>query len=179
MWVKVIFIFLAFNSQLAYSSQMCVPNYFKVVSKKFDVPEDVVYSLALQESAVKMNNGKVLPWPYSANYAGETFLYRNYEDMVASISKMVSSGKTAVDVGYFQVNWKWHKDKAKTVVHLSHPSINARVAMGILKNKYSKYGDWVVAAGRYHNPFNNKGKADRYAERYGKWLHRVRNGYGC
>lgn len=178
MFVRLLAIFFMMPLTV-YSSEFCVPPFFKKVALENSVPSDVVYALALQESGVKMNNGKFMPWPYSANYAGETFLYRDYREMVNSVYKKVSKGKTAVDVGFFQVNWKWHKHRAKSLGHMSHPVINAQISMDILKEQYGLFGDWVVAAGRYHNPFNNEGKADIYAGRYLKWLERVRNGYGC
>ncbi len=170
------FVFL-FSSKLVLAN--CVPDFFSVISKERSVPSDVFYALALSESATLMNDGKVRPWPYSLNYLGETEVFPNYKTYVLALRDKLYRGETAVDVGYYQVNWRWHKQRVSSIGHLAHPVVNARVAADILKEQYAVHADWSKAAGRYHNPSNIDGRADDYAKGFDKWLRKIRNGYFC
>ncbi|MGR5347477.1 transglycosylase SLT domain-containing protein [Vibrio mediterranei] len=163
----------------SFASAQCIPNFFKVAARSVGVPVDVFYALAYQESATKMTTGQVKPWPYSMNYLGKTYVFADYKSLVHGASKLLSEGKEAFDVGYWQVNYKWNRERFSNIGHLAHPAINARVAGEIFRERYNQYGDWVKAAGRYHNPNNNGGKADKYARSYKKWLQKVRKEYHC
>lgn len=55
------------------------------------------------------------------------------------------------DYGLMQVNYRWHRDKVGSPRELLDPSVNVRVAMGIL-DRYAKLekGDWHRALRRYN-----------------------------
>lgn len=144
------------------------------MSKQYGVPVDVLYALAMTESNTKMVDGCYAPWPYTINIDFKGSRYASYEDLVRQSRVYIQSGRKSFDVGFFQVNWKWNGHRTQSIELLANPYENARVASEILLEQYRRYGSWVKAAGRYHNPANKNGYAEQYSERFASNLTHVR-----
>ncbi|WP_122053714.1 transglycosylase SLT domain-containing protein [Vibrio sp. Evd11] len=153
-----------------------VPVYFLELSEKTKVPADILYALAVQETNSRMNDRTVRPWPYTINVAGKAFRYENLGQLIAASNDLISEGKRSFDVGLFQVNWRWHSHRVDSIEQLAHPVNNGIVASQILIEQYNIYKNWAVAAGRYHNPNNNHGYADKYQKEFLDKLKRIQNG---
>ncbi|MGR5448553.1 transglycosylase SLT domain-containing protein [Vibrio sp. PNB22_3_1] len=178
MWIKALTVG-AFLLGAQSARADCVPDFYKQVGSLMDVPPVVVYSLALTETGVAMSDGTFIPWHLSLNYAGKPYWYRDWQGFLAAIDGFIAEDKRSVDIGLFQVNYRWHAHRVASVHDLARPSVNGQVAMEILREQYERYGDWIVASGRYHNPANADGRADLYAERFKRWYERVLSGYFC
>lgn len=150
------------------------PAFFLNISQSYKVPVDVLYALAMTESNTKMRNGNWSPWPYTINLDGIGYRYSSYENLVKQSRALIKSGRRSFDVGYFQVNWKWHNHRTRSIEYLAHPYENGRVASEIMLEQYRKWGNWSKAAGRYHNPNNNRGLADKYQRKFEVNLAKVR-----
>lgn len=155
-------------------SQASIPSFYFNTSEKEYVPVEHVFSLALTETNTPLNTGTSLPWPYSINWQSKTYLFTTQAEMVNFAKSLLDNGYENFDIGLFQINWYWNgKHRTKNVSDIAHPSDNARMAMTILKEHYAKTSDWIEAAGRYHNPANKNGAADRYKEKYMVHLNRT------
>lgn len=153
-----------------------VPKYFVWLSQTTSVPADILYALSVKESNSKMNNNTVSPWPYTINYKGVAFRYEDYHSMITAAKRLLSEGKTAFDIGPFQVNWKWNGHRAESIEDLGNPHRNGIIASEILIEQYNKYGDWFLAAGRYHNPSNSNGHADKYTREFREMFLLIQSG---
>ncbi|MFH0267341.1 transglycosylase SLT domain-containing protein [Vibrio rumoiensis] len=152
-----------------------MPPFFKKMSKQHGVPVDVLYALAMTESNTRMRDGSYSPWPYTINIDFKGYRYQSYADLVRQSRSLLKQGRKSFDVGFFQVNWKWNGHRTKSIELLANPYENARVASEIMKEHYATYGNWVVAAGRYHNPANNRGLANVYSKNFARNLKKVRS----
>lgn len=175
-WLAIVF-FLSLGVKNGVAGEVIlVPRYFNELSAKYDVPADVLYALAVKETNTRMTNQTVAPWPYTLNVNSKGYRYASYEDMIVAARKFMAQGIRSIDVGLFQVNWRWNGHRAESLEHLGIPSENGRIASEILKQYYAQHGDWVRAAGQYHNPANNDGRADRYARGFKKILKDIQSG---
>ncbi|MGR5296844.1 hypothetical protein ACPV5U_24520 [Vibrio mediterranei] len=123
-----------------------------------------------------MNNNTMSPWPFTINHKGIGKRYSSYEAMLFAIESLLDQGYTSIDIGPFQVNWYWHKHRVNSLEELSMPYKNGLVAAEILLEQYAIYGDWIQAAGRYHNPANNEGLADKYSKDFARHLESIQSG---
>ncbi|MGO3798331.1 MAG: transglycosylase SLT domain-containing protein [Vibrio casei] len=158
----------------ATENKVSIPPYFVNMASLYNIPVDVLYALAIMESNTKLQNGEYAPWPYTMNVNYKGMRFASYEDLVYQSRLLIKQGKTSFDVGFFQVNWKWNGHRSESIEALANPYENARVAAEIMLEEYAKVGSWAKAAGRYHNPANRNGHADRYASDYAKILNVIR-----
>lgn len=103
------------------ASYVTVPNYFVSISNKTSVPADILYALAAKETNVKMNNGTVAPWPFTLNVNGKGYWYASYEDMMTAAYEFLNEGITSIDIGLFQVNWRWNGHRVQSIEELGEP----------------------------------------------------------
>lgn len=155
--------------------QAKVPNYYINLSNKTNVPVDVLFALASNETNTELSNGKVLPWPYAINLNGIGENFSTSDAMLSRANELLQQGVIHFDCGLFQVNWKWNgRHRANGIAEACNPKSNGIIAATIIKEYYSKTGDWIESAGKYHNPSNANGAADRYKKGFIKKLERAR-----
>jgi hypothetical protein len=164
------------GSEFIAKEKIFVPGYFVELSGKTGVPADVLYALAVQETNTKMNDKTARPWPYTINVGGKGDRYSSYSAMIAAAKDILASGRRSFDVGLFQVNWRWHSHRVDSLEQLGVPMNNGIIAAQILVEQYNIHKNWVVAAGRYHNPNNNNGYADKYSKQFLDKLKRIQSG---
>jgi hypothetical protein len=152
------------------------PTIIQEAAQSEGIPVLYFYSLAAKESTTKLENGQRRPWPYTINYRGKGYRFASYDDLLSACRSLLGKGITNFDVGFFQVNYKWNKDRFDTLEELAHPVTNAQLAAEIFREHYDTYRNWYVAAGRYHNPSNTNGRATQYENEYRKYVELVRNG---
>lgn len=174
--LALIFLLGSHSATAELKNKVFVPNIFVELSAATKVPADILYALAVQESNTKMNNKTVQPWPFTIHDGKKGKRYANYEDMVGAANQLIANGQRSIDIGWFQVNWRWHGHRVKSVEELSVPWNNGIVASQILIEQYNKHKNWAIAAGRYHNPSNTDGLADKYQDQYLDKLKRIQNG---
>lgn len=167
---------LSFSFPAAATKDVLVPVFFVNLSKDTGVPADVLYALSVTETNTKMNNNTMSPWPFTINHKGIGKRYSSYEAMLSAVKSLIAQGYTSIDIGPFQVNWYWHKHRVDSLEELSMPYKNGLVAAEILLEQYTIYGNWIEAAGRYHNPANNDGHADKYSKNFSRHLESIQSG---
>lgn len=136
------------------------------------VPSPVLFSVALQESGMLIR-GRILPWPWTLNVAGESYRFANRDAAcTALIIAVHEAGAKRVDAGIAQVNIGWNGYRFDSICGALDPYKNLAVAATILKEQYAVYGDWTEAAGRYHHPAGGEATA-RYIKAFERHLQRV------
>ena len=141
-----------------------IPNGFYEVAQKENVPVKLLWSLALNESKVKTNLGRVIAWKYTLNHRGKGYYFNTSEELKGKINKLIISGETLFDIGIAQINYHWHKDKFDSLDDMINPYTNLTYAAQYLKKHYRKTKNWWQAVGLYHSPRNGI-YAHKYRER--------------
>lgn len=129
-------------------------------SKSLQIPVDVLGAVALTETGIRKGK-KFTPWPWALNVNGKGYIYKSREQAFLAARKFLGQGKTSIDMGCMQMNWRWHKNRfGASVNNALDPLKNVMAAGRFLKEHYKKYGNWTKAIGRYHSG------TPQYASRY-------------
>jgi len=151
------------------TAQAAVPWGYEAVAKEFEVPGEILYSVALQESE---GPGIGRPWPWSANVQGRGYYFESREDLYRFLGSLMERGYKHFDIGLGQVNWHWNGRRFGSLWEATDPYANLRVAASILREHYRETRSWAWAVGRYHAP-NNDARASSYIAGVGRKLARV------
>jgi hypothetical protein len=132
-------------------------------ARETGVPIDILGALTLTETGRRIE-GSVRPWAWSANAEGEGTWFDDPQSAVAFAQDRVAQGRTNIDIGCFQLNYRWHGDEFASVAQMFDPLENARYAARFVSRLYAETGDWRTAAGAFHS--RTRAYADRYLERF-------------
>src|SRR5690554_5859280 len=81
---------------------------FERAGEKYGLDPELVYAVALAESASGRGGGAISPWPWTLR-TPETPLYsKNQQDAEQALSKLLATNQTSIDVGIMQISWRWH-----------------------------------------------------------------------
>jgi len=117
---------------------------------RHDVPEAMLQAIALVESR-RTVDGQSGPWPWTLNIAGEGVWLADRRAALARARAAVAAGQTSVDLGCFQLNYRWHGRHFDSLDVMIDPEPAADYAARFLAELYAETGDWVRAAGYYHS----------------------------
>ncbi len=146
-----------------------VPRGYIAIAKRAGVPSTLLYAVALNESRVKTNRGRVIPWPWTMNHAGKGYYFASRKELYAEAQRLTAAGVRLFDLGPAQVNWRWHSERFESLWAATDPYVNLTTGAAILAEEYRRTGDWWTAVGRYHSP-GNAGRAANYARNVrAKW----------
>lgn len=118
------------------------------------VPYDVLIAIATVETGRDDQ-----PWPWTVNFAGDGHWYESAEEAAESINQAVRDGVTNLDVGCFQLNYRWHGSAFSSVGEMLDPVQNAAYAAEFLSRHHANTGDWALAAAAYHSATPEYAKA--------------------
>lgn len=144
-----------------------VPDAYQMIAREQGIPPEILYAVSLAESAAKLQSGKVRPWPWTLNIAGEPRRFGSRIEAHNALRQAIAQNKL-VDIGLGQVNWQYHRDSLMNDPWLAfEPYFNLRVAAKLLRDHYDATGrqDWWAAVGKYHSPGSKPAQRDR-ARRY-------------
>lgn len=91
------------------------------------------------------------PWPWTVNFGGDGKWYDSAADAEAGATEAIDQGATNVDLGCFQLNYRWHSEGFASVADMLDPERNATYAARFLAAHYAQTGDWSSAAAAYHS----------------------------
>ncbi len=134
----------------------------KSAAQASGVPVLVLQAIARAESGLTVE-GVFLPWPWTVNVEGQGKYFNTKEDASKFVEHKLQSGVQNVDVGCFQINFKWHGTHFKNAEQLLDPQANAHYAAKFLKKLHEELGSWQAAVGAYHSRTTEL--ADRYRAR--------------
>lgn len=123
------------------------------------VPKEILIKVCTHESR-SFWKGKPQPWPWAVNVSGESFYYKNFRMAHAKARSVLDSGRTNLDIGICQLNWRWHGHNFDALSDMFHPYKNMVYAANLLATLKGN-NTWEDAIGRYHSPYNLE-RAERY-----------------
>ncbi|MGF1500267.1 MAG: lytic transglycosylase domain-containing protein [Paracoccaceae bacterium] len=123
------------------------------------VPSELMLAITEVETR-KRFRGESGPWPWTLNIAGRGHWLASPASAAARAEAAIAAGTTSVDVGCFQLNWRWHGQAFPSVRSMLEPRRSARYAAQFLRGLYEETGDWMTAASYYHS------RTPRHAARY-------------
>jgi hypothetical protein len=141
-----------------------IPAGYVSVGRREDVPPDILYAVACAESGRRMPDGRIYPWPWVLNVAGESRFFPTraaaYQNLIAQLSDHAN-----VDIGLGQINWRWHRDRLFTPWSALDPYFNLRTMARLLRHQFDRCacGDWWTAVERYHAPTDSEPAGHRRA----------------
>lgn len=145
-----------------------VPVGYRQVAQLYQVPEQFVYGIALNESGKTLDRHQVRPWPWTLNVDGKGYAYPTRKACWLALTRFLAQGKKLVDIGLMQVNWHYHQEKLGDPWLALDPYANLHIGVRILRDEYERTHDWFQAVGRYHSPGSSsvqRQRADQYARR--------------
>ena len=153
-------------------AQEVPPPAYQLAAQRAGIPSAVLYAVALQESGIR-RNGRIVPWPWSLNVAGQSRRYATRADACAGLQQaMRSTPHTRIDVGLGQINLGYQQQRYASACDLLDPYRNLAIAAEILKEQHTAGEDWLLAIGRYHRPAGGE-PAARYRRSVSRHLARV------
>jgi hypothetical protein len=123
------------------------------------VPRNVLVAIALVETG-QTRNGQLRPWPWTINEGGDGQWFASKAEAVGKAQDAIDLGATNVDLGCFQLNYRWHAENFASLEDMLDPLANALYAAGFLARLHAETGNWSDAAAAYHS------RTPEYAERY-------------
>lgn len=110
------------------------------------VPFAVLQAIATVETG---RQGR--PWPWTVNFGGDGRWYDSAAEAEEDATEALGQGATNVDLGCFQLNYRWHAEGFASVADMLDPAQNATYAAEYLAQHYAQTGDWALAAAAYHS----------------------------
>lgn len=124
----------------------------------------LLYAVSYVESRLD-RKGRTGPWPYAVRTVTESFYPDDFAAAMALIHRLPAEQVKDADLGWMQVNVRWHGHRVPDISHLLHPEINLRVGAGILREALDSLpADPVLAVGRYHT-WMDEPRARDYGQR--------------
>ncbi|MFC0813490.1 hypothetical protein ACFHYO_15420 [Paracoccus panacisoli] len=114
------------------------------------VPPDILATLTLTETG-RRRAGVVRPWAWSVNAEGAGSWFDDPAEALAFAQDRIDQGRLNLDIGCFQLNYRWHGENFPSVVEMFDPLENARYAARFVRDLYAETGDWRRAAGAFHS----------------------------
>lgn len=136
-------------------------------SRESGVPLSILQAITRIETG-RNRGGKTEPWPWTLNEAGHGSWFPNREAAHRHLETALRQGKRNVDIGCFQLNYRWHSQHFTSPAAMLEPLTNARYAARFLRSLYDQSGDWQIATGRYHS--GTPEHASRYLARFNQAL---------
>ena len=133
------------------------------VAAETGVPADILGALTLTETG-RRRDGVVQPWAWSVNSEGAGTWFDDPARALAFAEDRVAQGRRNLDIGCFQLNYRWHGQHFGSVAEMFDPMQNARYAARFLGELHAETGDWRKAAGAFHS--RSPGEAAKYLTRF-------------
>jgi hypothetical protein len=151
-----------------YNGNLCLD----AVLKTKQIDKVVLMAVLLTESRYYYK-GDVLPNPWAVNYGGKGVHYKTRAEALAGIRKAIKAGQTNIDVGCGQLNYRWHKDKFKSLEEMIDPYRNVHEAEKFLMSLKGN-NSWMKTIAMYHNSVD-KAKQQKYLKNFRALLkeHRI------
>lgn len=133
------------------------------VAAETGVPAEILGALTLTETG-RRRDGVVRPWAWSVNAEGSGTWFDDPDRALAFAEDRVAQGRTNLDIGCFQINYRWHGENFASVAEMFDPMQNTRYAARFLSQLHAEMGDWRKAAGAFHS--RSPAQAQKYLARF-------------
>ncbi|MFP7674696.1 lytic transglycosylase domain-containing protein [Marivita sp. S0852] len=119
------------------------------------VPVDVLLTITRLETG---RGDTAEPWPWAVNQAGNGTWFNSEDDARSFVFSEIKAGKKNIDIGCFQINYRWHAEEFRSLDDMFDPYQNALYAAEFLTQLHDEFGSWEDAAGAYHSRTPEFGK---------------------
>ncbi|WP_299672831.1 transglycosylase SLT domain-containing protein [uncultured Roseobacter sp.] len=134
-----------------------------LVAQETNVPLSILRAITRTETG-RTRSGHFEPWPWATNTGGEGRWFDTKSEAIQHAQARLNKGTTNIDIGCFQLNYRWHGHAFSNLEHMFDPVENARYAAGFLSKLYAEKKDWIGAVGAYHS--RTQENASRYKRRF-------------
>lgn len=117
---------------------------------EFGVPTDLMLAIARVETGRDRGQG-LAPWPWTVNVGGDGAFFDAPGPALDHVARMLQTGTENIDIGCFQVNFRWHGDAFASLETMIDPDLNAGYAARLLLDLRQSLGSWSGAVGAYHS----------------------------
>lgn len=125
---------------------------FSYFEHRYRLPKDILHSISLQETRKPHSRHKIgVVWPWTINVEGKGFHFKTKKDAIRFVKDQLEAGKESIDVGCMQINLKYHPDAFASLDQAFSPKSNIAYAAHLLREHYSRLGNWNKAVGHYHS----------------------------
>lgn len=131
------------------------------------IPPEILLALTRTETGRDGPRG-IDPWPWAVNHAGQGHWFDTAALAEAYVAEQIGQGAGNLDIGCFQLNYRWHGAAFASLADMFDPDRNATYAADYLASHYQRTGDWITAAGAYHSA--TEAYATRYMARFSDML---------
>lgn len=118
------------------------------VAEPLGVSASLLQKIARTESGYGQDRQ---PWPWTINVRGKDYYFKDQASALTYIDQLLEAGIESFDVGCFQINWRWHRQKVKSPAELLHPLRNAVIAANYLQELYARHRSVYQAVAHYHS----------------------------
>ncbi|WP_136644734.1 lytic transglycosylase domain-containing protein [Tabrizicola sp. YIM 78059] len=139
-------------------AQLCL-DAARLAARRTDVPFDVLLAVSIVETGRNLR-----PWPWTVNLAGAGHWLDSAQEAEALVQEALAQGAANIDLGCFQLNYRWHGQSFRSVADMLDPVPNALYAAEFLARHHEVTEDWSLAAAAYHSATPEL--ADRYRARF-------------
>ena len=95
--------------------------------------------------------GRVIPWPWSIDAAGQPHLFDSKEAAMAGARGLHAASGSNLDIGCFQISMLHHPDAFADLAEAFDPRANAAYAARFLMSLRQRLGSWEAAVMAYHS----------------------------
>ena len=124
---------------------------FNSVGAKYDLDPLLLYAVAITESGIEIQQGKVSPWPFTFRAKDARYYADDLNEAKEALKLFQSKYGKRVDVGMGQINLHWHSHRVPDVESLLDPETNLSIMAEILKETLASSNDLLTGIGRYHS----------------------------
>lgn len=118
---------------------------------RYGIPNNLLLAIGLQETGQRRGDGAIVPWPWSANAAGEGRWFESRGEAQKWVRSRLAGGTDSIDVGCMQINLRWHPNAFSSLEEGFDAASNVDYAARLLTRLHGQVGDWRLAAGSYHS----------------------------
>lgn len=134
-----------------------------LAAQQTNVPLSILKAVTRTETG-RNQNGKLEPWPWAINAEGKGSWFDTRAAALNHAQSRISGGRTNIDIGCFQLNYRWHGEAFTSLSEMFDPIKNALYAAQFLSQLHKEKGDWMRAVGAYHS--RTREHATRYKKRF-------------
>ena len=133
-------------------------------ARETGVPVELLLTLTRVETGRGGVDGAPEPWPWTLNMGGDGSWHDSPAAALSAAQRAIAAGSRNVDIGCFQINYRWHGHSFPSLEAMMDPRGNALYAAHFLGDLYGEFGNWIEAVGVFHS--RNPVHSARYLARF-------------
>ena len=165
--INILIVTIATSTAPAYASDPAptIPPAYEQMAALYEIPPDLFYAVALQESGRHLDSIGRVPWPWTLNVAGKGYYFDTKTEAWDALRRHIEQGATNIGIGLMQPTYPYNQYALSDVYGALDPATNLRLGAQIMRECYDRLADWWAAVGCYHSPGRTE-RQRRHVETY-------------